>query len=795
MIINKIKYAFQNRENALLALVSLFLAFNSFLFVYRAIKHVNFIPSLFWGLTEIYLSYAVAFFLYLGVLFYILRNPVSFLTIVRKTLLMLFPAVAILDWGFYSHFGSMNKMFFSNFFIFFTSFYVIGVGFYLLFRYKKYENFFRFLNDFKDPSPDPEETTRKETWRKKYPRICKIPAIRSILSWFFVQGLVASLVLVSVIGFNIAFGSYHLSEFAAVDEPLWTYDRIPKFWNNVKDGEFFKTMVSDKPGITVAIISGVGLNWTNPYKFKSISWEGETNENYPDIREMNFAMRFPIFIFNALMLVVFYVFLKKLLGKSAALFSLILIGLSPLLIGISTIINPDSLLWVFTPLSLLAYFIYLKDNSNKYLYLSGIFLGLSILTKYVANLLYVFFFGMIFLEYIINKHRYENISLSEYFKNKFYDYFVIIFFSLATFFFLLPAAWVNIGRLGEGTIFSKAFLKVWPLFLIAMAVVFLDTKMLKNKLLSPTLNFLEKYKDYLVKIIVFVFLLSIFFAIVITYSGMHFYNLESILASPKSSGSTTDIVGLILANFYSMIFGIIPVSLLAILFLTFKILISKEKNHNFSWPFYIIVFILIYYIASSVDSVSATVRYQIIIYPLAFILAAIGIEEFFKIKTVRKYFILRFAYLVFIVFCLYSLNSIKPFYFSYASDLLPQKYILNLKDMGDGSFEAAQYLNNLPHPEKLMVWTDKRGVCAFFIGSCQSGFDFDKNKTVFDYFVVSSGRETRTSRMTLSRVNGGNSTLFRLDKLYEIENPEYKLEIGGRPNNFVKIISAKEINN
>jgi len=796
MIIEQIKKNLKNRDNSLLFLISFVSATNSLFFVYRAIKHVNFL--VFFGISEIYSIYIGVALFYLAVLAYILRNSISFLGIFKKTLLIFLPSVVILSWGFYTHSASLGKIPYSNLLRFLSSFYIIVIGFYLLCVFKSYKNISNFFRDFKETNADTnaEDLKRKELFQKRHFFLSKVPFFGSVAGWFFTQGILATFVIITVIGLNLAFGAYHISEFAAVDEPLWTYNRIPKFWNNVADGEFHKTMVSDKPGITVALVSGIGLKWVaNPMYYKNAGWEGETSENYLDVRDLNFALRFPIFLFNALMLLVFYILIKKLLGKSIALFSIILIGLSPILIGISSIINPDALLWVFVPFSILAYSIYLRDQSNKYLYIAGIFLGLSILTKYVANILYIFFFGMIFLEYIINGRCYESLSISKYLKEKIYDYFVLVFFSLAVFFFLLPAAWVDITRLFEGTILSQAFIKVWPLFIGVIIFIFIEMRFLKNKLTLVALKFLEKYKKPLLSLVYVIFSFLIIATLVDTYFGMKFYNLESISASPKSSGLTVDFVGLLLANFYSLIFGIIPVALVAILLLLVNNIKSngKKDSHERSFYFYIIIFILLYYIASTASGVSANVRYQIIIYPLVFILAAIGIDEFFNIKIVKKYFLKPLSYAVLIAISGYSLNFIRPFYFSYASDLLPRQYVLNLKDMGDGSFEAAQYLNSLPDAKKLLVWTDKRGVCAFFIGSCQSGFDFDKNKTVFDYFVVSSGRETRTSKMTMNRVNGGNTTLFRLDKLYEVQNPEYKVEIGGRPNNFVKVISAKNI--
>ena len=205
------------------------------------------------------------------------------------------------------------------------------------------------------------------------------------------------------------------------------------------------------------------------------------------------------------------------------------------------------------------------------------------------------------------------------------------------------------------------------------------------------------------------------------------------------------------------------------------------------------LFILLYYIASTVNYVSATVRYQIIIYPLAMILSALGIKSLINNEVIKKLILPGYIYLAIMIISLFSLNSIRPFYFSYASDLLPKKYVLNFKDMGDGSYEAAQYLNSLPNAKNLIVWSDKRGVCNFFAGKCFSGMGFTQAEIEFDYFVVSSGRENRTTTMTLNRYNGGNTALIRLDKLYNIDQADFYLKIDNRPDNFDKVIKAAKL--
>jgi hypothetical protein len=176
---------------------------------------------------------------------------------------------------------------------------------------------------------------------------------------------------------------------------------------------------------------------------------------------------------------------------------------------------------------------------------------------------------------------------------------------------------------------------------------------------------------------------------------------------------------------------------------------------------------------------------------MAFIIGAFGAKLFLDQLDFKKNIALCITGIAFIFFSINSLFFIKPNYFSYASSLLPKNYVLNLKDMGDGSYEAAQYLNNLKDPKNLRVWTDKRGVCYFFSGKCSTDIEMEKDLT-FDYFVISSGRENRVDKLSLTR---GKHSKFPMDfrKLYEVEKYRFNLEIGRRPNNYVRIISAEDV--
>lgn len=618
------------------------------------------------------------------------------------------------------------------------------------------------------------------------------------------------LVLSLIIILNLSFGFYNLAKFAAVDEPLWTFERIPKFWNNVLDGEWQKTMISDKPGITTAILSGIGLNWTNPKEYELVKQPGEIRYAEKNIEEMNFPMRAPILLFNGLMFFVFYFFISKLFNKQNALLAVAFIGISPLLIGMSRIINPDSIFWVFSILSLLSYFLFLKKSENKsrtqnassaylltkqsnflvrdkYLFFSAVFLGFSLLTKYVANFFFVFYFAMIFINYILNKKKDEN--WTEYFKKSLLDYFAIVYISILTFFLFLPAAWVNLGRITEVTIFSEAFLNFWKIFLAIIAIFLGEIHLFKGKISSAVLDYLSRKKDAIIKIICALFLVAIVFATLNVLFGMKWVNFEEILASPKSSILISkNILGVFLANFYPLVFGIHPIIFLLFLSALVSLFFKKIRENEGIWITYAILFIFFYYLACLFDKIGAIVRYQIVIYPLIFIIASLGASIFLnKFKKTAKFVFIG----IIMILLLKSLNDIKPFYFSYASEFLPNKYVLNLKDMGDGSYEAAQHLNNLPNAKDLIIWTDKRGVCYFFKGGCMDTFEMNKGLEI-DYFVLSASRQIRTERH-IPYKGRHNDYEISVDKIYENDNYDYQINIGGRPNNFIKIFSYEKL--
>lgn len=602
------------------------------------------------------------------------------------------------------------------------------------------------------------------------------------------------LIIIVVFAINLSFGLPRLSKYSSVDEPYWTYDRTPDFWRAIVAHKWKNTNINDKPGVTVAAISGLGLRWVNPIVYKSIRQESKNQQTSRDIININFALRLPIYLTTLAFLLIFFWLLKKLLGNTIALLSFIFLGLSPIILGVSLIINPDSLLWGFLPLSILSYLVSQKNGQKKYLIFSGVLLGLSLLTKYVANIGYIYILSLLFLEYIYNPKITK--SFFVYFKKSFLDYIILVAISCVTFFALYPACWHDPQVLLDGTILSPAFKNTWSIFTGFFALLLADMLIFKNMVTSLVINFLAKYKKYLQIAVSLIMIAGLIYVFINIFSGMRFHDFVGEMASPKggSDYSFMDFIQLVATDLYGLSFGLTP---LVFIFFVWAILANIFKKKSVSTEtnvvLYFSLFIFLYYIASTANHVTATIRYQIITFPLASIIAAIGVSQFINLEKIKKYFKNYLVCAFTIIVSFFSLYSVSPHFFVYSSHLLPKQYILNLKDMGDGSFEMARYLNSLPNAQNLIIWSDKGAVCETFLGKCNVGFN--KNDTEgfhFDYFVVSLGRKSRSLKLN-------SAGFFEQDidfvKLYstDFQKSAFQVNLNSNPNNFVRVVKASEV--
>lgn len=609
--------------------------------------------------------------------------------------------------------------------------------------------------------------------------------------WFRRQGAITLLLIfVSTLIF-FSFAMVRLTKFAAVDEPLWYNGRIGKYWHKIEEHNWKGTNISDKPGITVAWATGPGMWFKAPKEHKYIKGSDENNP----IEAFYLTFRLPELIVITLLLPLFYFFLERLFGKKTALFSYAFLATSPILIGMAKIINPDSLLWIFTPLSLLSYLLFLKKRLARYLILAGVFLGLALLTKYVANILFVFFIGLIFLEYLY--HRPTQQLFGVFLKRSLIELGLLIYAALATFYAFFPAVWIKPSKILTSTLYSQAFEKVAPLFLMLIAFILVDQFANRARIVSAALAILDRFKRYITITVSALFCVSLLAVLTIAWNHMLPYDFSELLASPKTIGSRSDFIGIFLTNFYPFIFGILP----AAFFLLVTAAIALLKPTLFESvrgrsTFYFIIFILLYYLGATVNNVAMIVRYQIILFPIAAIIAGISLTWVLKPLEHRFVFLRRHsALLITTLLLLIGTGTLAatPFPLSYASSLLPNQYHTNVKDMGSGSYEAAQYLNNLPDAKNLLVWTDKDGVCKFFVGRCKRGRNYETlRREGLDYIVVSSDRKNRTAKMMISEIAHQKPGLIRFDQYYTKADPVFELNINDRPSQHVRVYRFEE---
>ncbi len=617
--------------------------------------------------------------------------------------------------------------------------------------------------------------------------------------WFRSQGFFALLFVLALTINFLAFALKDFTKFAAVDEPLW-FGRIPHYWHNIEDRDWKGTNISDKPGITIALTAGAGLWFETPSAYRSIHASSELirTEKQAEIESLYFTFRLPVILFATLLLPLFYFFLERLTGRTKALFAYAFIGLSPPLVGMIKIINPDSYLWIFAPLSILAYLLYQKSNRFRYLIAAGILFGLALLTKYVANIVLVFLFGLVFLEYIFLPKE-SRPEFPIYLKRSLTSLFVFMTIALSLFWILFPAVWVKTKKLFTATLFSEAFESTAPIFVILLAIILLDQWLNRSRGVAFLIALFDRWKDWIVRIIALLFAASVLFVIWNSFSGMSVYNFETLLASPKTISTRSDFIGIFLTNFYPLIFGLTPLTLIflvgASLFLFCKPSLEKLSHRLL---FFSLLFILLYYFGATINSVGMIVRYQIMLFPLAAIgsgifasIVFLFLKEKISFPFEKKLF---FPLVLVVLFGIGMVSLVQnPFPLSYASSVLPNRYHTDVKDMGPGSYEAAMYLNSLPDAENLLIWTDKDGVCRFFVGRCKRSFNFTNlKKEGLDYIVVSSARKNRTTSFVKREVDRMKPDIIRFDTYYDRTDPDYELKINGRDSHFVKVFKWSE---
>lgn len=571
----------------------------------------------------------------------------------------------------------------------------------------------------------------------------------------------------------LTFGLNHLGKFMSVDEPKWVDTRVSQLFQALSEGDWENTYINDKPGLVPAFLSGP----------VNLFLDHETYKNNPANYETYlFFWRLPVLIFNFLLLFLIYFWLKKLLGQNTAVMAVGLIALNPVLIGISQIVNPDATLWSTATLSFLAFFIYLSTEQKKYLVYSGIFLGLSLLSKYFASFFYIIFFLVIYLEYIFQK------GSKEYFFKRCLDIFYLFSISILTYSILFPATWFNPTLIIKGTIGAELLSNGAPYVLLALCLIFFEI-IIFNGIFSKKIYLYKKlFTRILCTALTLIIAASFAGLLLNTLNNETFFDFNHYYSYEFERGAGAFMQTLI-ASTYTTLFTLTYPLLLGIMIACATPFYRKwyEKMEENKILFITLITIIIIYLSgSALGGYVAVTRYQIVLYPLIAILSAISFEVLFNKKWT--------AFLV-IPLSLVSVIASSPFYYHYTNQLNIHEYLVT-EAWGYGGYELAQVMNRLPNAEDISVWSDREGFNEFFIGTTYwrgSDSPFDP-LTKVDYFMLTKGGEriflqalegylTEGKRGTYNIISGETSFL----SLYQ-RDAYQKVCIHDQPNNCVSLI-------
>jgi len=605
------------------------------------------------------------------------------------------------------------------------------------------------------------------------------------------KSIIKSIILIcAVITLFISAGLYHLNQFETSDEHFWRLERVPQYWTAIRNKDLKHTYINDKPGVSVALISGIGLPFVSQDKSDYTSTQDYT-------MSLNYALRLPILLFNGLiMLPLLFWLMFRAFGKRIASVGIILIGVNPILIGISQIINPDALLWSFSAGAIFSFFALLKTDEKKFVALTGVLTGFALLSKYTANLLFVFYI-MIAGLWII----YMDITnIKKWIRTLLAHYLFIFPIALSIFAIFLPATILDSSLFLYGTILSPPLKPIIIPLCIGIILLTIDAFFIKAHVTTFITNLLKKIKFPILYISVLPLLFLILFALFNAWVNMPVITLDNLkevvankqhLQFPMFEGLPAPIYfsGELAIQSFNILFSLTPIILLFIIATLILIFFKKIPPKYYPLIIFCSITPLLFFVGGLLTETFVNTRYAIILQPLFAILASISLSS---IIPSRKYF---FASILIIIFCIQSLSIYfsAPYYFNYQSIFLPQKFVLT-DSWSYGIFETTQYLNALPDAQNLTIWSDRKAACYYFDGTCVMRRKLDGVNQLPDYFIV-------TRRGVLRhhfKWQDTDNAPFPIETIYNqsvLQNPHWQYNILNRPQNYIKIIKTQDILN
>lgn len=216
-----------------------------------------------------------------------------------------------------------------------------------------------------------EEQSRKLEFASKYPRINKIPVLRSVVKWMYKEGP-SSLAVIAILAILFSLYVYNIStvKFVDTDEARLFYDA-----KLILDGAAPFKDFDTRAVPLLYFLSGFIYLFGN------------------DINTLYLIST----VFVIILLFFSYLLTKIFFKKKIAILTMILLGITPIIINL-LYVKTQTFSMPLSLLSSLIFYKYLKDNSKIWILLSALFMIVALLIRESSVIFFCIFVMLIFIK-------------------------------------------------------------------------------------------------------------------------------------------------------------------------------------------------------------------------------------------------------------------------------------------------------------------------------------------------------------------------------------------------------------
>lgn len=579
------------------------------------------------------------------------------------------------------------------------------------------------------------------------------------------------------------FGLQHIGSFITADEHYWVEERIPQYWEAWDEGKWKKTLINDKPGVSLALVSAPALLFHGDTMLSCQEKEGWFSGCDPEETSWLYAsFRLPILVTNALLLVLIFFSVRTFAGRFVATAATGLMALSPHLLGMSQIVNPDSLLWSTGSAGIFAFLAFLRTGRKSFAIWTIVALTLALLSKYTA-IIAIFFLPLIALSIRFLDPGFSPIPP----KKKLASLIAISLSPFLLFLVFVPGVFSSEERITAFLTAGTGSFLPWVGYAALVGVLAITAFLRIPKRIGTIIRNLIDISLRMLAVI-FVALVLAFLAGRALYPSWDIFtaipfDIKDLSNARYYFAEALSPIDIAFIEVSPLAYGL-PLATLGFALFAIVFAAVSRKREGLPVTLVLTLFIVLHLAALGFSNVFAIPRYIILAFPISAFLAALGMKEAWELVPKRHRTGKRAAIALAIVTAvlLASLFLSKPYYVNFANGLLPERSLI-AHSWGYGGYEAAMHLNTLPDAKHLTVWSDYYGFCEFFVGRCLTAYTFDPAIDP-DYYVLTYRGEARyMSRYDRWEEKSG----LRAYQYYDRTDPVWELDINGKKGNFVKV--------